>query len=159
MSEPEASALSCSCHGWFQMHGSVRCMELKVVKLRWGGEMWCRLCWGGGYGPDFQARWGFRSWTKDGIQKQGRKHQQGDNVCKSMARTSLEITVKLSKMNSPSVILYDADVLSYGRFNLGSKSWMQESLFQTCYLSEREHCSEITGILHCFLGLPWWLRW
>ena len=50
-----------------------------------------------------------RAWCpKDGIEKHGRKHQQGDNVYKSMERTSLEIRVKLSKISSPSVILYDA---------------------------------------------------
>lgn len=64
--------------------------------------------WEEGYGPDFQARWGFRSWTKDGIEKHGRKHQQEDNVCKSMAWTSLEIRVKLSKVSSPRVTLHDA---------------------------------------------------
>lgn len=34
-SESEALAPTRWCHGWFQMHRSVRCMELKAVKLWW----------------------------------------------------------------------------------------------------------------------------
>ena len=75
-------------------------------------------------GPDLWVRWGFRSWTKGGIREWGRTHQQGNDVCKGMEWTSLEIRVKWPKISIPDITLCDVGVSSHscGAFDPGLKS-------------------------------------